>query len=69
MKAQLVCDALTMAIWLRRARADSIHHSDRGSQYTSKAFRRLLKDHRLQGSMTVGGIVGIMPLLRVSLGL
>jgi len=37
MKAQLVCDALTMAIWQRKPKAGLIHHSDRGSQYASKA--------------------------------
>ncbi|VAX14657.1 Mobile element protein [hydrothermal vent metagenome] len=31
MKAQLVCDALKMAIWRRRPTADLIHHPDRGS--------------------------------------
>lgn len=55
MKAQLVCDALTMAIWQRRPQAGLIHHSDRGSQYASKAFRRLLKAHRVQGSMSRRG--------------
>ena len=55
MKAQLVCDALTMAIWQRRPKAGLIHHSDRGSQYASKAFRRLLKAHGLQGSMSRRG--------------
>ncbi len=55
MKAQLVCDALTMAIWQRRSQAGLIHHSDRGPQYASKAFRRLLKTHGLQGSMSRRG--------------
>ena len=54
MKAQLVCDALQMAIW-RRQPADLIHHSDRGSQYASKAFRRLLKAHGIKGSMSRKG--------------
>ena len=39
MNAQLVCDALKMALWRRRPKAGLIHHSDRGSQYASKAFR------------------------------
>ena len=52
MKAQLVCDALKMAIWQRRPKAGLIHHSDRGSQYASKAFRRLLKAHDFKGSMS-----------------
>jgi len=55
MKAQLVCDALKMAIWRRRPAAGLIHHSDRGSQYASKAFRRLLKAHGFKGSMSRKG--------------
>ncbi|MCH7830990.1 MAG: IS3 family transposase [Proteobacteria bacterium] len=55
MKAQLVCDALQMAIWRRRPGAGLIHHSDRGSQYASKAFRRLLKAHGFKGSMSRKG--------------
>ena len=36
MTAQLVTDALIMAIW-RRGKPDALlHHSDRGSQYTSE---------------------------------
>ena len=37
LKAQLVIDAMNMAIGQRRPR-DVIHHSDQGSQYTSVAF-------------------------------
>ena len=55
MKAQLVCDALRMAIWRRRPKAGLIHHSDRGSQYAGKDFRRLLKAHGFQGSMSRKG--------------
>jgi transposase InsO family protein len=55
MKAQLVCDALKMAIWQRRPDAGLIHHSDRGSQYASKAFRQLLKAHGIRGSMSRKG--------------
>jgi putative transposase len=55
MKAQLVCDALRMAMWQRRPKAGLIHHSDRGSQYASKAFRRLLKDNEFEGSMSRKG--------------
>ena len=55
MKAQLVCDALKMAIWQRRPKAGLIHHSDRGSQYASSAFRRLLKAHGIKGSMSRKG--------------
>jgi putative transposase len=41
MTAQLVTDALVMAIW-RRGKPDALlHHSDRGSQYSSEQFQRL----------------------------
>ncbi|ODS22730.1 hypothetical protein AB835_12575 [Candidatus Endobugula sertula] len=55
MKAQLVCDALTMAIWQRLPAAGLIVHSDRGSQYASKSYRRLLKAHGFMGSMSCKG--------------
>lgn len=55
MKAQLVCDALTIATWNRRPQAGLIHHSDCGSQYASKKFTKLLKAHRIQGSMSGKG--------------
>lgn len=52
MKAKLACDALRMAIWQRWPQAGLIVHSDRGSQYASKAYRRLLKAHGFIGSMS-----------------
>ena len=52
MKAQLVCDALQMAIWQRKPKSGLIVHSDRGSQYASKDYRRLLKSHGFVGSMS-----------------
>lgn len=52
MKAKLVCDALRMAIWQRQPSAGLIVHSDRGSQYASKKYRRLLKDNDFIGSMS-----------------
>lgn len=55
MKTRLVTDALRMAIWQRRPKAGLIVHSDRGSQYASKAYRRLLKAHGLIGSMSRKG--------------
>ncbi len=55
MKASLVCDALKMAIWQRQPKPGLIHHSDRGSQYASKAFRKLLKQHGFKGSMSRKG--------------
>ncbi|MEU8404317.1 IS3 family transposase [Nonomuraea sp. NPDC048892] len=38
MRTELVTDALAMAIHQRRPQAGVIHHSDKGSQYTSIAF-------------------------------
>jgi len=55
MTAQLVCDALRMALWLRRPGAGLIVHSDRGSQYAGKRYRRLLKAHGFVGSMSRKG--------------
>jgi len=55
MKAQLVCDALKMAVWRRRPPAGLIVHSDRGTQYASKAYRQLLKAHGFIGSMSRKG--------------
>lgn len=52
MKAQLVCDALNMAIWQRKPKADLVVHSDRGSQYASKIYRELLKQYKFVGSMS-----------------
>ena len=57
MVAQLVTDALIMAIW-RRGKPDSLlHHSDQGSQYTSEQFQRLMADHGITCSMSRSGNV------------
>jgi putative transposase len=50
-KAELVVDALAMAITRRRPQPGLIHHSDRGGQYTSLAFGRTLRDSGLLASM------------------
>ena len=55
MKAQLVCDALKMAMWQRRPTAGLIVHSDRGSQYASKEYVGLLKENGFIGSMSRKG--------------
>ena len=52
MKAKLVCDALRMAIWRRQPEAGLIVHSDRGSQYASREYRKLLEIHGFAGSMS-----------------
>ena len=57
MTAQLVIDALLMAIW-RRGKPDALlHHSDQGSQYTSEQFRLLLQDNGVNCSMSRSGNV------------
>ncbi len=57
MTTQLVTDALVMAIW-RRGKPDALlHHSDQGSQYTSKQFQRLLADNGVTCSMSRSGNV------------
>lgn len=55
MTANLVCDALRMAIWQRKPAPGLIVHSDRGSQYASLEYRRLLKMHGCVGSMSRKG--------------
>ena len=55
MKASLVNDAITMAIWQRRPAKGLIWHSDRGSQYCAKSHREILKDHGIVQSMSRKG--------------
>jgi len=53
MRTDLVLDALRMALHLREPGADVelIHHSDRGSQYTSIDYTQTLTDHQLLASV------------------
>ena len=51
LKSDLVVDALGMAVARRRPQPGLVHHSDRGSQYTSLAFGRTLQDSGLLASM------------------
>ena len=51
MTQHLVCDALTMALFRRRFPKGTIIHSDRGSQYCSQRYQRLIKNNGLCGSM------------------
>ena len=52
MRAGLVCDALTMAYQQRNPPAGLIMHTDRGSQYASKRYRRLINDYAMIASMS-----------------
>ncbi len=52
---ELVCNALKMPLWRRAVPKKGIVHSDRGSQYCSKAYQKLLKAHDLRPSMSGKG--------------
>ena len=57
MTAQLVTDALMMAIW-RCGKPDALlHHSDQDSQYTSEQFQRLMAENGVTCSMSWSGNV------------
>ena len=55
MTADLVCDALQMALWRRGFPKDVIVHSDQGSQYCSRAYRKIIDANKLQQSMSCKG--------------
>lgn len=52
MPAQLVCEALNMAVQQRRPAPGLIVHSDRGSQYASELYQDLLSQHGFVCSMS-----------------
>ena len=49
--ARLTIAALDAAVRSRAPPAGCVHHSDRGSQYAALAYRKLLAEHKLAGSM------------------
>jgi len=51
MTQDLISKALMKAVNLRQPKKGLVFHSDRGSQYTSQYFRKLLKVHGLRASM------------------
>jgi putative transposase len=55
LETPIVLDALRMALSRRQPGKGVLHHSDRGSQYADKLFRRLLKDHGMRCSMSRKG--------------
>ena len=54
-RAELVKDALTMALCRRRPSAGLINRSDRGSQYACHDYQDLLDEHELVCSMSRKG--------------
>lgn len=55
MKKERVCNALLMALWRRSFPKNIIIHSDRGSQYCSDKYQKLLSDNHLLCSMSGKG--------------
>jgi putative transposase len=53
--AELVKEALRMALIQRQPGAGLVHHSDRGSEYASKSYQGLLHQHNIQISMSRKG--------------
>ncbi len=55
MKRDLAIRALEMAINLRRPPPNCIHHTDRGSQYCSHDYQKILRRHKFKVSMSGKG--------------
>lgn len=55
MSRKLVCDALMMALWRRGFPRNVLFHSDRGSQYCSDDYQKMLKHYGLICSMSRKG--------------
>ena len=55
MKTSLCINALQMAYWRKKPNPGLLHHSDRGSQYASLAYREQLKSMGMEQSMSRKG--------------
>jgi len=55
LETSLVKEALEHALVVRRPAPGLLHHSDRGVQYASSAFRALLLSHKILPSMSAKG--------------
>jgi len=51
MTTDLICKAMMMAYNLRKPSRGLVFHSDRGSQYTSKRYQKLLANYGVRSSM------------------
>ena len=51
----LVCNALMKALWRRSFPAGVTVHTDQGSQYCSKKYQKIIKQHQLECSMSRKG--------------
>jgi putative transposase len=55
MRTSLCVDALNDALARRRPEPGLVHHSDRGCQYTSHEYQKLLRDNHITSSMSRKG--------------
>ncbi|MEO0851890.1 MAG: IS3 family transposase [Cyanobacteria bacterium J06648_11] len=55
MQTEMVESALVAALGKRAPAGDLLHHSDRGSQYASRAYRSRLEAHGIEVSMSRRG--------------
>ena len=55
MRTELVEEALAAALGCRVPSSELLHHSDRGSQYASRCYRRRLAEHGIEVSMSRRG--------------
>lgn len=55
MSRQLAIEALQMALGRRKPGKHLLHHSDRGSQYASADYQKIIKDHKMICSMSRKG--------------
>jgi putative transposase len=55
MMANMVTEALAMAVGRRCPHPDLLHHSDRSNQYASAAYRKELRKYNMIASMSRKG--------------
>jgi transposase InsO family protein len=55
MRTELCVSALQMAFWRRKPKPGLLHHSDRGSQYASREYRKHLSIMKMEQSMSRKG--------------
>jgi len=56
LQAEIVIEALAMALRRRRPRPGLIHHSDQGVQYACREYNQLLSQHNIRPSMSRAGM-------------
>ena len=64
--SQLTIHAMADALMNRKPQSKIMFHSDRGSQYSSKAFTRYLDEHNISSSMSPEDLLMIMLVQKVS---